>query len=86
VKSKEVKTGCNLAESSKEGYCSKRAVLSVTVVVVMMTICITPSGSTHLANKKSVQELNLHALIENCSSLHKYPEKDIHFSLSRIFI
>jgi hypothetical protein len=28
AKSKEVKTGCNLAESSKEGYGSKRAVAS----------------------------------------------------------
>jgi hypothetical protein len=27
AKFKEVKTGCNLAESSKEGYGSKRAVL-----------------------------------------------------------
>jgi hypothetical protein len=29
AKSKEVKTGCNLAESSKEGYGSKRVVWSM---------------------------------------------------------
>jgi hypothetical protein len=33
AKSKEVKTGCNLAESSKEGYGSERAVL---LMMVMM--------------------------------------------------
>jgi hypothetical protein len=31
-KSKEVKTGCNLAESSKEGYGSKRAVLPMMII------------------------------------------------------
>jgi hypothetical protein len=36
AKSKEEKTGCNLEESSMEGYGSKRAVLPVVVVVVMM--------------------------------------------------
>jgi hypothetical protein len=29
AKSKEVKTGCNLSESNKEGYGSKKAVLPV---------------------------------------------------------
>jgi hypothetical protein len=37
VKSEEVKTGCNLAASSKEGYGSKRAVLPMMVVVLYMT-------------------------------------------------
>jgi hypothetical protein len=36
AKSKEVKTGCNLAESSKEGYGSKRAVLPM----MMMMNCV----------------------------------------------
>jgi hypothetical protein len=36
AKSKEVKTGCNLAESCKEGCGSKRAVLPV--MIVMMTM------------------------------------------------
>jgi hypothetical protein len=31
AKSKEMKTGCNLAESSKEGYGSKRAVLPMMI-------------------------------------------------------
>jgi hypothetical protein len=33
MKSVEAKTGCNLAESSKKGYGSKRAVLPMAVVV-----------------------------------------------------
>jgi hypothetical protein len=33
AKSKKVKTGCNLAESSKEGYGSKRAVLAMVMVI-----------------------------------------------------
>jgi hypothetical protein len=35
AKSKETNTGCNVAESSEEGYSSKRVVLTVTVVVVI---------------------------------------------------
>jgi hypothetical protein len=33
-----MRTGCNLAESSEKGYGSKRAVLPVVVVVVVMMI------------------------------------------------
>jgi hypothetical protein len=33
AKTKEVKTGSNLAESSKEGYGSKTAVLTTTVMI-----------------------------------------------------
>jgi hypothetical protein len=36
AKSKEVKTGCNLAESSKEACGSKMAVLPVMVMMMMM--------------------------------------------------
>jgi hypothetical protein len=32
AKSKDVKPGCNLAESSKEGYGSERAVLPVMMI------------------------------------------------------
>jgi hypothetical protein len=38
AKSKEVKTGCNLAESSKEGYGSKRAVLLMILMMVIYKI------------------------------------------------
>jgi hypothetical protein len=34
AKSKEVKPGCNLAESSKEGYGSKRAVFSMMMIYI----------------------------------------------------
>jgi hypothetical protein len=37
-KSEEVKTGCNLAELFKEGYCSTRAVLPT--MMMMMTMMI----------------------------------------------
>jgi hypothetical protein len=40
AKSKEVKTGSNLAESYKEGYGSKRAVLPVVMVVVVVMMII----------------------------------------------
>jgi hypothetical protein len=33
MKTKEVKSGCNLAESSKENYDSKRAVLSMMMML-----------------------------------------------------
>jgi hypothetical protein len=36
VKSKEVKTGCNLAESSKEGDGSRSVVLPMMMMVMMM--------------------------------------------------
>jgi hypothetical protein len=36
--SKEVKTGCNLAESSKEGYGSKRAVLPMIIYSSMFHV------------------------------------------------
>jgi hypothetical protein len=40
AKPKEVKTGCNLAESSTEGHGSKRAVLPVmTMMIMMMNDC-----------------------------------------------
>jgi hypothetical protein len=38
VESKEVKTGCNLAESSKKDHGSKRAVLMMMMVMMMMMI------------------------------------------------
>jgi hypothetical protein len=38
AKSKEVKTGSNLAESSKESYDSRRAVLPVMMMMMMMMI------------------------------------------------
>jgi hypothetical protein len=44
VKSREVKTG--LAESSKEGYGSKTAVLPVIVVMMMMMMMTTSSEKT----------------------------------------
>jgi hypothetical protein len=34
AKSKEVKTGCNLAESSKEGCGSKRVVLPIMMMMI----------------------------------------------------
>jgi hypothetical protein len=34
AKSKEVKTRCSLAESSKEGYGSKRAILPMMVMMI----------------------------------------------------
>jgi hypothetical protein len=40
AKSKEVKTGCNLAEFSKEDYGSKRAVLPVMNIIVAIIIII----------------------------------------------
>jgi hypothetical protein len=36
-----VKTGCNLAESSKEGYGSKRAVLLLLLLLMMMMMMMT---------------------------------------------
>jgi hypothetical protein len=44
-KSKEVKTGSNLAESSKEGYVSRSAVLPM---MMMMMVIMTISISKHL--------------------------------------
>jgi hypothetical protein len=38
AKSKEVKTGSNLAESSKEGYGSKRVVLPMMMMMMMNSI------------------------------------------------
>jgi hypothetical protein len=38
VKSKEVKTGCNLAGSSNEGYDSKRNVLSMMMMMMMIQL------------------------------------------------
>jgi hypothetical protein len=35
-KSTKVKTGCNLAEFSKEGYGSKKAILPITFMTMMM--------------------------------------------------
>jgi hypothetical protein len=40
AKSKEVKPGCNLAEFSKEGYGSKRAVLPTTMIMTSFTVVI----------------------------------------------
>jgi hypothetical protein len=40
AKSKEVKSGCNLVESSKEGYGSKRAILPTTMMMMMMMMMI----------------------------------------------
>jgi hypothetical protein len=38
VKSKDVKTECNLAESSKEGYSSKRCVSPMMMMMMMMIV------------------------------------------------
>jgi hypothetical protein len=38
AKSKEVKPGCNLAESSKESYGSNRAVLPMMMMMMMMLL------------------------------------------------
>jgi hypothetical protein len=38
AKCKEVKTGCNLAESSKEGYGPKRVVLPMMMMMMMIMI------------------------------------------------
>jgi hypothetical protein len=51
-----VKTGCNLAESSKEGYGSKRAVLLV-MVAMMMNDC---SASEEIPNILVLWNLNIH--------------------------
>jgi hypothetical protein len=40
MKFKEVKTGCNLTESSKEGYGSKRAFLSMMMMIMIMIMII----------------------------------------------
>jgi hypothetical protein len=40
TKSKEVKTGCNLAESSKEGCGSNRVVLPMMMMMMMMLMYI----------------------------------------------
>jgi phage gp36-like protein len=37
--SKEVKPGCNQAESSMEGYGSKRAVLPMMMIIMIMCCC-----------------------------------------------
>jgi hypothetical protein len=41
MKSEKVKTGCNLAASSKEGYGSKVAVLSMMMMVVVVVLYMT---------------------------------------------
>jgi hypothetical protein len=33
-----MKTGCNVAESSKEGYGSKRAILPITIIIIATII------------------------------------------------
>jgi hypothetical protein len=38
AKSKEVKTGCNMAQSSKEDCGSKRAVLPMLIMMAMMIL------------------------------------------------
>jgi hypothetical protein len=38
AESEEMKTGSNLAEFSKEGYDSKRAVLPIMMIIVLMEI------------------------------------------------
>jgi hypothetical protein len=43
AKSKDVKTGCTLADSSKEGYGSKRAVLPVMMMMIGRKHPISPS-------------------------------------------
>jgi hypothetical protein len=45
TKSKEVKTGCSLAECSDESYGSKRAVLAM--IIMMMLVYI---GNSHEKN------------------------------------
>jgi hypothetical protein len=43
VKSKEMKTECDLIESSKEGYGSKRTVLSM-IMMMMVTMMVVVHG------------------------------------------
>jgi hypothetical protein len=38
MKFKEAKTGCKLAESSKKGFGSKRAVLSMIIIIIIIII------------------------------------------------
>jgi hypothetical protein len=45
AKSKELKTGCNLAECSKEGHGSKRAVLPMMMMIAKEPISLTIKGS-----------------------------------------
>jgi hypothetical protein len=46
VKSKEVKTRSNLAESSKEGYGSERAVLPMMMTVVVVAAVVVAAAAT----------------------------------------
>jgi hypothetical protein len=57
-----VKTGCNLAESSKEGYGSKRAVSPMLIMMMMMFCFILQINSTvgyrDFCNSKKIGVLN----------------------------
>jgi hypothetical protein len=54
AKSKEVKIGCNLADFSKEGYGSKKAVLPM--MMMMMTNSMELSHSSEAVNRSATQE------------------------------
>jgi hypothetical protein len=47
-----VKTGCNLAESSKEGYGSKWAALPMMMVIVLLVVF--PSQKNHLGVARQI--------------------------------
>jgi hypothetical protein len=59
AKSKEVKTRCKLAESSKEGHISKKAVLPMMIVTMMIISC----SSLGLRSKRSLQRASAGLLL-----------------------
>jgi hypothetical protein len=64
AKSKEVKTGSNLAEPSKEGYGSERDVLPMIMIMIMMMIRIKTSAYTRQHREKR----RVHALFPKWNS------------------
>jgi membrane protein CcdC involved in cytochrome C biogenesis len=48
MKSKEVKTVCSLTESSKEGYCLKKAILPMMMMAMLRLLMIIPAFSHHV--------------------------------------
>jgi hypothetical protein len=57
AKCEEVKTGCNLSNSPKEGYGSERAVLSM-MMVMMMMIYYQSVAREYLRNMENVTNTN----------------------------
>jgi hypothetical protein len=67
VKCKEVKSGCNLAESSTEGYGSKRVVL---LMMLMMTTTTVTISLTLQSITQTWQESTTMALHDSNSFVH----------------